>query len=366
MTYGNASQPNSPHLGDQLQLAARGELRPAWRTRADIEAHLEMRTEVRPGAPTVTSGQTPEATSIGAQVSWALEVLNIHGGALTDADLAERFSPQFTSVLPPQQLRGFARQWAAAGPFTYQGLSRAPTDTQSVALLHGKNGVPFVMPLAVEADPPHRITGLNLMPVPAPTGVELRPHASDAEGDRQDVLIDIGGRSIYLSCRGSGGPTVLLETGLGDPGAVWFGVESAVAGFTRVCSYDRPNTLASASDPAPTPRTGWDAASDLRALVEAAGISEPFVLVAHSIGGHVARLYAGAHPSSVAGLVLVDASHEDLNSRLSELVGPELWAIVEQGMRSAPNPEGLDIASTTEQVGLPGESARCRRCHSWW
>ena len=46
-TYGNASQPGSTHVGDQLVLAARGELRPAWRTRAEVESHVEMR-EVLP------------------------------------------------------------------------------------------------------------------------------------------------------------------------------------------------------------------------------------------------------------------------------------------------------------------------------
>jgi acyl-homoserine-lactone acylase len=43
VTYGNASQPDSPHVGDQLALAARGELRPVWRTREEIEANLEAR-----------------------------------------------------------------------------------------------------------------------------------------------------------------------------------------------------------------------------------------------------------------------------------------------------------------------------------
>ncbi len=46
LTYGNASQPGSPHNGDQLQLYARNQLRPAWRTRADIAAHLSLREEV--------------------------------------------------------------------------------------------------------------------------------------------------------------------------------------------------------------------------------------------------------------------------------------------------------------------------------
>jgi len=41
--YGNASQPGSPHRTDQLELFARKQLRPVWRTRKEIEAHLEER-----------------------------------------------------------------------------------------------------------------------------------------------------------------------------------------------------------------------------------------------------------------------------------------------------------------------------------
>jgi acyl-homoserine-lactone acylase len=43
MSYGNASQPGSPHRTDQLPLFARKELRPVWRTREEIEAHLSAR-----------------------------------------------------------------------------------------------------------------------------------------------------------------------------------------------------------------------------------------------------------------------------------------------------------------------------------
>ena len=46
--YGNASQPGSPHRTDQLELFARKELRPVWRTRAEIMANLGER-ETLPG-----------------------------------------------------------------------------------------------------------------------------------------------------------------------------------------------------------------------------------------------------------------------------------------------------------------------------
>ena len=52
MTYGNATQPGSPHIGDQLALSAKGELRPAWRTREEIEANLEAREVLGTGDAT--------------------------------------------------------------------------------------------------------------------------------------------------------------------------------------------------------------------------------------------------------------------------------------------------------------------------
>jgi acyl-homoserine-lactone acylase len=48
LSYGNATQPGSPHHGDQLPLLMKGEMRDAWRTRAEIEANLEAREVVGP------------------------------------------------------------------------------------------------------------------------------------------------------------------------------------------------------------------------------------------------------------------------------------------------------------------------------
>jgi pimeloyl-ACP methyl ester carboxylesterase len=305
---------------------------------------------VEPEETSVGTAVEPEETPVGTQIAWVLEILNLRAGAITDAELTDRLSPRLTAAFPPAELRAPVREWAANGPFTYLGYTRAPTDTQAVALLLDKRGLPFALPLAIDAAPPGRITGMNLIPVPPPPGVEVHAYSAEAEPDRQDGLVDLDGRSIYMSCHGSGGPTVLLESGLDDPAAGWFGVESAVAEFTRVCSYDRPNTPAGASDPAPASRTGQDAADDLHTLLQTAGEEEPVVLAAHSIGGQVARLYAAAHPESVAGLVLVDATHEDLYPRLAELVGPELREEVERELAAAPNAEGLDLGATAQQV----------------
>jgi pimeloyl-ACP methyl ester carboxylesterase len=155
-------------------------------------------------------------------------------------------------------------------------------------------------------------------------------------------LVDIGGgRRIYLECRGAGSPTVVLEAGYRSSGRFWSDdlrpagaprtmVLTGVSGFTRVCAYDRPGTVASLkdnvrpsrSDPVPQPRTASDAVADLHTLLLSAGVPGPYVLAGHSLGGLFVRLYASTYPSDVVGLILVDAYSE----RLETLLTPERWA----------------------------------------
>ena len=152
---------------------------------------------------------------------------------------------------------------------------------------------------------------------------------------------------------------MVLESGHNDLAASWFAVERTVVSFGRVCSYDRANTAGSASDPAPTPRTGADAVADLHALLAAAAVPGPYVLVGHSLGGHVVRLYAGAYPDEVAGLVLVDVSHEDEKARLEALLGPELWA-QSQAFMEGINLEGIDFDATDAEVRAARAAAPLR------
>ena len=138
--------------------------------------------------------------------------------------------------------------------------------------------------------------------------------------------VDIGGgRKMYLECRGAGVPAALIVAGakasaddwtMSPPGST--NVFFSIAGFTRVCAYDRPGTpvgeTPSRSNPVLQPTTAADAVADLRALITAAGIKTPVVLVGHSFGGLVVRLYAMTHPGDVAGMVLVDALSEGLRA----------------------------------------------------
>jgi len=122
-------------------------------------------------------------------------------------------------------------------------------------------------------------------------------------------LVDIGGHRLHLWCIGNGAPAVVLDTGLGGTSADWGYVQPEVARFTRVCAYDRAGM--GYSDPGPSPRTARRIASELAELLAREGIEGPVVLVGASIAGLDVRVFASDHPARAAGLVLVDASHED-------------------------------------------------------
>lgn len=126
-------------------------------------------------------------------------------------------------------------------------------------------------------------------------------------------LVDIGGYRLHLYCTGEGSPTVILEAGGGNPWLSWYKVQPRAAQFTRVCAYDRAGL--GWSDPSPKPRTTRVIAEELHTLLHNAGITGPFVLVGHSLGGMDARMFANLYRSEVAGMVLVDSSHPDQEER---------------------------------------------------
>jgi pimeloyl-ACP methyl ester carboxylesterase len=119
-------------------------------------------------------------------------------------------------------------------------------------------------------------------------------------------LYDVGGHRLHLDCTGSGGPTVVLMSGLGGFSAGWARIAPPVAGTTRVCAYDRAGQ--GWSDDAAEPQDGVAAAGDLHTLLDRAGEDGPYVLVGHSIGGDYAMTYAARYPEQVAGMVLLDAT----------------------------------------------------------
>jgi pimeloyl-ACP methyl ester carboxylesterase len=170
------------------------------------------------------------------------------------------------------------------------------------------------------------------------------------EGQRGVQFVDVGGRKLALRCQGEGSPTVILEAGLTAGALTWQAVQSEVAEFTRVCSYDRANL--GRSDPAEGPRTAQDAADDLSALLSNAQISAPYILVGASFGGHIVRLFAAQHPGEVASIVLVDASHEDQEARMEAVLTPTQLSTL--NLSASRNTEQMDLAASDEEVRKTG------------
>ena len=141
--------------------------------------------------------------------------------------------------------------------------------------------------------------------------------------------------NLSIDCRGQGGPTVILDSGLGVPAVGWNPVQTEVAKFVRVCSYDRAGY--GWSDATSAPRTSGEIVKELHALLEAANEKGPYILVGHSFGGYNVRVYNGQYPSDVAGMVLVDASHEDQNERMS----PAIQAFMQKTMKEMKRQEVL-------------------------
>lgn len=131
-------------------------------------------------------------------------------------------------------------------------------------------------------------------------------------------LVDVGGRRLHLVEAGAWTPAVVIIPALADNALQWLPVLEACAGETLMCAYDRAETGWS-DPPASWRRTPDTMAADLRALLAAAGIPVPCILVGHSIGGVVARRFASQHPDLVAGMLLIDSSHEQQADRLAEL-----------------------------------------------
>jgi pimeloyl-ACP methyl ester carboxylesterase len=125
------------------------------------------------------------------------------------------------------------------------------------------------------------------------------------------MLYEVGDYRLHLYCTGEGSPTVILEAGAGSSGLTWYQVQKEVAGFTRVCSYDRPGF--GWSDPATGPLSREQVATTLHQLLQTANVPGPYILVGHSAGGEYIRSYTRKNPSEVVGLVFVDSSHESQN-----------------------------------------------------
>jgi pimeloyl-ACP methyl ester carboxylesterase len=164
-------------------------------------------------------------------------------------------------------------------------------------------------------------------------------------------MTDVGGRSLYIECTGSGSPTVVLQAGLGESSASWSRIAPVVAASTTVCAYDRAGH--GRSDEVSVPQDGIALASDLRTLLEKAAISGPFVLVGHSSGGAYVRAFADQYPDQVAGMVLLDAQPADAFTALPDY--PSFYENYRRVLTASPSLARIGLAGLL--LGLPADQS---------
>jgi pimeloyl-ACP methyl ester carboxylesterase len=160
--------------------------------------------------------------------------------------------------------------------------------------------------------------------------------ATTARAESFAKRVDVGGgRMMYIECHGSGSPTVLLISGTDTASDLWHAVDQKgptvyndIQKTTRVCAYDRPGAphldqTFSRSDPVRQPTSPQNGVDDLVAMLKAADVPGPYVLVAHSVSGTIARVFAGEHPDEVKGIVFVDVLTPELRAQMT----PEEWKV---------------------------------------
>jgi pimeloyl-ACP methyl ester carboxylesterase len=161
---------------------------------------------------------------------------------------------------------------------------------------------------------PRPLIGLALL---AATGAAYQALASARDRRRfppPGQPVDVGGYQLQARFVGEGGPPVVIQGAGAGASLEWLAIQDEIAKATQVFVYDRGGY--GWSDPGQQPRTADHVVEELHALVRAAGMAPPVVLVGHSLGGVFVRHYAHRFPEDVAGLVLVDSSHEDQLDRL--------------------------------------------------
>lgn len=170
------------------------------------------------------------------------------------------------------------------------------------------------------------------------------------------------GRSLNLRCTGDGPRTVLLEAGSNADSSAWFRVQSLLSPKARVCAYDRAGY--GFSDEGPLPRDLDADGADLSALIAAAKLKTPLVLVGHSLGSNIVRRYAQTHPANVSALVLVDPPEQGADALM-----PERWKREDQATRSQRN-AFLDACLKAAEAGTldkaEGPLASCLRAPPAW
>jgi len=175
-------------------------------------------------------------------------------------------------------------------------------------------------------------------------------------------MIDVGGRRLHCWTYGAGGPTVVLVSGFQAPQEYWNPIVPGIAAVTSVVTYDRAGY--GKSERGTQPVHGRQAAADLHVLLEKLRVPKPYLLVGHSYGGRIVRLFAAEYPADAAGIILEEAGHEDLpDAQIAVLTGKDretLAAMVApyRTKPADPRTETDYMAETVEQLHKSGPLPR--------
>jgi pimeloyl-ACP methyl ester carboxylesterase len=138
------------------------------------------------------------------------------------------------------------------------------------------------------------------LPVLGPRLWKLRSHVQE---------MPLAGATVSLRDLGEGAPAVVIISGMGVAKDDYYTLQQNLSRTTRVLAFDRPGI--GESTPNVDPRTLDYIDRDLKAFLDALAVPPPYIFIGHSLGGHIIRYYANKHPGEVAGLVFLDAPHEN-------------------------------------------------------
>lgn len=178
--------------------------------------------------------------------------------------------------------------------------------------------------------------GFNPLSISGQGAAQEQAEIAEISTPRTERMVDVGGRKLHCCVYGSGSPAVVLVSALGAPQMYWNPVIPDLAAKTTVVTYDRAGV--GKSEINGLPAHGEQSARDLHTLLVKLAVPKPFLLVGHSFGGFVARLFASMYPEDMAGLILEETQHEDNLDEMRKIL------------------KGKDL-ETFDQVLLPGFAA---------
>jgi pimeloyl-ACP methyl ester carboxylesterase len=174
--------------------------------------------------------------------------------------------------------------------------------------------------------------------------------SASVTGAQTHTLVSVGDHRLDVVSAGAGGPPVVFETGLADSLDVWLPMLRTISEYTSVIAYSR--TGFGRSDPGGSDHSVPHAVADLHELLHRLGVKPPYILVARSYGSLISRLYTSLYPAEVAGIVLVDGTHEQQVQRFGTVdsVYPRQFRVYFDSVlkQLPPGPEAAEIRETVK------------------